>query len=56
MEKIYVMDCFDDVETEEIHDGYFYKVSEVIKIIILRCLCGLKNTRQIHQGDSGQEG
>ena len=49
MEKIYVMDCFDDVETEEVHEGYFYKVSEVIKIIILGCLCGLKNTRQIHQ-------
>ena len=49
MEQIYVMDCFDDVETEEVHDGYFYKVSEVIKIIILGCLCGLKNTRQIHQ-------
>ena len=49
METIYVMDCFDEVETEEAHDGYFYKVSEVIKIIILGCLCGLKNTRQVHQ-------
>ena len=27
---IYVMDCFDEVETEEVH-----KVPEVIKIIIL---------------------
>ena len=49
MEMIYIMDCFDDVEVEENHDGYFYKVSEVIKIIILGCLCGLKNVRQIHQ-------
>ena len=49
MEMIYIMDCFDDVEVEESHDGYFYKVSEVIKIIILGCLCGLKNVRQIHQ-------
>lgn len=46
---IYIMDCFDDVEVEESHDGYFYKVSEVIKIIILGCLCGLKNVRRIHQ-------
>ena len=37
------------MEVEESHDGYFYKVSEVIKIIILGCLCGLKNVRQIHQ-------
>jgi len=49
MEKISVMDCFDEVETEEAHDGYFYKVSDIIKIIILGCLCGLKNTRQIQQ-------
>ena len=49
MEIIYIMDCFDDVEVEESHDGYFYKVSEVIKIIILGCLCGLKNVRRIHQ-------
>ena len=27
----------------------FYKVSEVIKMIILGSLCGLKNVRQIHQ-------
>ena len=46
---IYIMDCFDEVETEEVHDGYFYNVSEVIKIIILGSLCGLKNVRQIHQ-------
>ena len=45
MEMIYIMDFFDDVEVEESHDGYFYKVSEVIKIIILGCLCGLKNVR-----------
>ena len=32
---IYIMDCFDEVETEEVHEGYFYNVSEVIKIIIL---------------------
>ena len=49
MENIYIMDCFDDVEVEGSHEGYFYKVSEVIKIIILGCLCGLKNVKQIHQ-------
>ena len=49
MEMIYILDCFDDVETEEVHDGYFYNVAEVIRIMILGCLCGLKNVRQIHQ-------
>ena len=49
MEMIYIMDRFDEVETEEVHDGYFYNVGEVIKIIILGSLCGLKNVRQIHQ-------
>ena len=49
MEIIYIMDCFDEVETEEVHDGYFYNVGEVIKIIILGSLCGLKNVKRIHQ-------
>ena len=49
MEAIYIMDYFDEVETEEEYDGYFYNVSEVIKIIILGSLCGLKNVRQLHQ-------
>ena len=49
MEIIFLMDCFDEVEAEEEHDGYFYKVSEIIKIIILGCLCGLKNVKHIHQ-------
>ena len=49
MEIIDLMDYFDEVEVEEEYDGYFYKVSEIIKIIILGSLCGLKNVKQIHQ-------
>ena len=49
MEIIYVMDCFNDVETEEIHVGYYYTVSDAIKISILGCMCGLKNMCQISQ-------
>ena len=48
MENFYNMDYFDDVETEKTHDGYIYNVSDVIKIIILGSLCGLKNPKQIH--------
>lgn len=49
MNNIYVMDCFEEVETISKHEGYFYKVSDVIKIVILGSLCGLKNMKRIFQ-------
>ena len=49
MNNIYVMDCFEEVETFEKHEGYFYRVSDVIKIVILGSLCGLKNMKRIYE-------
>ena len=49
MKNLYSMDYFDAVETEKAHDGYIYNVSDVIKIIILGSLCGLKTPKQIHE-------
>lgn len=40
---------FEEVETVKEYDGYYYKISDMITIIILGSICGLKNTQQIHQ-------
>lgn len=44
-----VTEYFDDIELIKEYDGYYYSVSEAITIVILGSICGLKNTRQIHQ-------
>lgn len=44
-----ITEYFEQVETEKEHDGYYYKISEVITIVILGSICGLKNIQQIHQ-------
>lgn len=31
------------------YDGYFCRIPEIITIMIIGCMCGLKNVRQIHQ-------
>lgn len=48
---IYVA-SFEDVETVKEYDGYFYKVTDVITIVLLGSICGLKNISQIHQWPS----
>jgi predicted transposase YbfD/YdcC len=40
---------FEEVETEQKYDGYFYSVAEAISIVVLGFLCGLRNVSQIHQ-------
>lgn len=40
---------FEEVETEKEYNGYYYSVAEVISIVVLGSLCGLKNVSQIHQ-------
>lgn len=37
------------METEKEYDGYYYKISNVITIVILGSICGLKKLQQIHQ-------
>jgi predicted transposase YbfD/YdcC len=44
-----IKDYFCDVETTEEHGGYFYSVGEILTIVILGSLCGLRNVSQIHQ-------
>ena len=44
-----ITEYYEDIELTEEYDGYFCSVQEVITIVILGCLCGLRNVRQIHQ-------
>ena len=47
MEKLSLFEYFEELETEQAYDGYFYSVAQGITIVILGSLCGLKNVRQI---------
>ncbi len=49
MEKNLIAQYFEDVETTKEYDGYFYKVTDAITIILPGSICGLKNISQIHQ-------
>jgi len=50
MERItFITEYFEEIETEKEYDGYYYKISDVITIVILGSICGLKNLQQIHQ-------
>ena len=44
-----ITEYFENVELTKEYDGYFCKISDVITISILGCICGLKNIKQIHQ-------
>lgn len=44
-----IIEIFDTVETEREYDGYFYSVGEMLRVVILGSICGLKNLKQIHQ-------
>ena len=44
-----IMEIFSELETEQAYDGYFYNVGEIITIVILGSICGLRNIKQIHQ-------
>jgi len=47
--NIRIVEYFEDVETTETHDGYYYSVGEAITIVILGTFCGLTNLKQIQQ-------
>ena len=49
MEKNIIAQFFEDVETTKEYDGYFYKITDAITIVLLGSICGLKNISQIHQ-------
>ena len=44
-----IIEYFENLETTEEHDGYYYHVGEVISVMIMGLLCGLQNISQIHQ-------
>lgn len=44
-----ITEYFEEVELYEEYDGYFCSVADVIMIVILGSICGLKNVKQIHQ-------
>ena len=44
-----ITECFEEVELYEAYDGYFCSVADVITIVILVNIYGLKNVKQIHQ-------
>lgn len=41
MENKKLIEYFEEIETEKEYDGYYYKISEVITIVIPDCICGL---------------
>lgn len=49
MEKNLIVHFFENVETTKEYNGYFYKVTDAITIVLLRSICGLKNISQNHQ-------
>lgn len=49
MEKNLITQYFEDVETTKEYDGYLYKVTDAITIVLLGSICGLKNISQVHQ-------
>ena len=44
-----ITEYFEEVELYEEYDGYLCSVADVITIVILGSICGLKNVKQIHQ-------
>ena len=44
-----IKEYFEEVETTKEYDGYYYQVADIISIVVLGSLCGLKNPNQLHQ-------
>ena len=47
--NIKIKEYFEELETEKEYDGYYYKISDIVTIVILGSICGLKSVQQIHQ-------
>ena len=50
-----LMDILEGVETTEHYDGYYYSVKDALVIVLLGSICGLQNTRKIHQWASSEK-
>jgi predicted transposase YbfD/YdcC len=46
---------FENVETTQVYDGYWYKVKNIITIVLLGSLCGLRNLIMIHEWAKGEK-
>ena len=44
-----IKEYFEEVETTKEYDGYYYQVGDIVSIVVLGSLCGLKNLNQLHQ-------
>ena len=44
-----IQEYFEEVETTKEYDGYYYQIADMISIVVLGSLCGLKNMNQLHQ-------
>lgn len=44
-----ITEYFEEVETTKEYNGYIFSVANMVTIVILGCICGLKNVKQIHQ-------
>ena len=44
-----IKEYFEEAETTKEYDGYYYQVADIISIVVLGSLCGLKNPNQLHQ-------
>ena len=49
-----IKEYFEEIETEEAYDGYYYEIGEQVSVVVLGSLCGLKNVSQIHQWASSE--
>ena len=43
-----IREYFEEVETTKEYDGYYYQVADIISIVVLGSLCGLKSVNQLH--------
>lgn len=50
-----IIDYFEEIETIQEYDGYFFSVKAAIIIAILGTFCGLRNMKQIHQWASNSK-
>lgn len=44
-----IREYYEEVETTKEYDGYYYQVGDIVSIVVLGSLCGLKNLNQLHQ-------
>jgi len=49
MKKNIITEYFEEIETVKEYDGYYYKISDMVTILILGSMCKLENPQQIHQ-------